>query len=74
QKVYSMMTERAAAMLKEDIEVMPPLPPERVEEAHKTILEELKNIEKQPLLAQKEIIEKVLELEKAGRISIRKKT
>jgi len=74
EKIYSMMTERAAAMLKEDIDVMPTIPRDRVEETHKTILAELENLEKQPLVAQKEIIEKILELEKAGRISIRKGT
>ena len=72
-KFYSMMSERSASMLKEDIDVMPTIPADRAEEAHKAILDTLENMEKLPLVAQKEIIEKILELEKAGRVSIRKK-
>jgi flagellar motor switch protein FliG len=70
QKFYSMMTERGAAMLKEDIEVMAAIPRTSAEEAQKKILEMVRALEKEPFVAQQEILEKIRELEKVGRISL----
>jgi flagellar motor switch protein FliG len=72
QKVYSMMTERGAAILKEDLDVMPGIPRSQTEEAQKKILEEIRKFENQAVIAQHEILGKIQQLATAGRISLKK--
>ncbi|MFC1590052.1 FliG C-terminal domain-containing protein [Candidatus Omnitrophota bacterium] len=70
QKVFSVMTERGAAMLREDIEVMPNIARERTQEAQKEILDYIQKLEQEPIAAQQEIVNKIRDLERAGRISL----
>jgi flagellar motor switch protein FliG len=72
QKFYSLMTERGAAMLKEDLEVMPAIAANLSEEAQKKILEEIQKLENLPIVAQREILKKIQQLADAGRINIKK--
>jgi len=74
QKIYFHMTERGAAMLKEDIEVMPSVSFAFSQDAQKKILSYVHKLENEPIVAQHEIIEKIRELEKAGRISLGSKS
>ncbi|MFH1995392.1 MAG: FliG C-terminal domain-containing protein [Candidatus Omnitrophota bacterium] len=69
-RVFAVMTERGAAMLREDIEVMPNIARERTLEAQKEILDYVRKLEMEPIVAQQEIIAKVRELERAGRLSL----
>jgi len=67
QKFYGVMSERGAAILREDIEVMAPLPHSRYEEAQKKILDKIHNLETERLIAQQEIVDKLKLLKDAGR-------
>jgi len=69
QKFYVQMTERGAAMLKEDIEVMPPVPLAHSEEVQRKILDKIHELENERLVAQQEILEKIKALQLSGRTS-----
>jgi len=70
QKFYSMMTDRAAAILKEDIEVMATISQSQATDAQRKILDKIHQLENAPLVAQREILEKLQELAKAGRVTL----
>lgn len=70
QKFYSLMTERAATILKEDIEVMATISPQTATDAQNKILARIRQLDNAPLVAQRGLLEKLQELAKAGRVNL----
>ncbi len=69
-KFYASMTERGAAMLREDLDVMPGVSHTLSKEAQNKIVEETNNILMRSIMAQQEIVETAKRLEKEGKISL----
>jgi len=70
EKFFSGLTERAVAMLKEDLEVMGAITRKRADEAQEEIMEVLRKLSSRMLEAQHEIIATIRKLEREGQITV----
>ena len=70
EKFYSSMSERGAAILKEDLEVMPHVSERICKDAQEKIIEEINKILSKSILAQQEIVRIAKRLEREGKISL----
>lgn len=70
EKFFSGLTERAVAMLKEDLEVMGAITRKRADEAQEEIMEILRKLSSQMLEAQHEVIATIRKLEREGQITV----
>lgn len=70
QKFFSGLTERAAAMLKEDLAVMGGIPHARAVEAQDEIMEILRQLNSKTLNAQHEVIAVIRKLSHDGQITV----
>lgn len=70
EKFFSGLTERAVAMMREDLEVMGGIPRARADEAQEEIMEILRQLSSKTLAAQHEIIATIRKLEHEGQIKV----
>ncbi|HPJ71447.1 MAG TPA: FliG C-terminal domain-containing protein, partial [bacterium] len=70
EKFFAGLTERAVAMLKEDLEVMGSISRKRADEAQEEIMNILRQLSSKTMEAQHEIIATIRKLEREGQVSV----